>query len=565
MKNFLKFFIILSFFFTYSFSLSSQYYKEKYNTVKKLYLGAVMSGERKKEIEYLKKLILYGDKLHIDTLKYKRELNRIDKNVIVSNPVKTTFKLKPKYTIKSITSNSNSIIVTFNKKINTSYISFFEDTVKNNFIDYFDLRGDFEISGIKDIKLKDIEKTQIKQIKKGILRITLTDKVNPKTIYIVHNDKIIIKVLEMPKKEEKKVKLLKPVNKQPLPFDKSDKYDIKSINKIENAIVIEFNHKIDKSYIDFYEEKKRYFYIDGFDIKGRFKGAKEKKIKMEGIDRTVIYQKDNKTLRIYLRDKTNPKTIYIIGKDKLIIKLLDHKTAKTVKQQDLISPYDKVIVIDPGHGGKDAGAVGGKRRYEKNVVLSISKYLEEELQKRGFKVYLTRSRDYFVKLPNRTKFANRKKADMFVSVHANSTRKSRAKIAHGIETYFLSPARSSRAKRVAAIENKGDIKNMGWSSKNSLLTILNQSKITASNKMAIDIQRNMLYHLRQKYGKKAIRDGGVREGPFWVLVGAQMPSVLVEVGYISHPKEGRRIMTNSYQRLIAKGIAKGIESYFIKN
>ena len=83
--------------------------------------------------------------------------------------------------------------------------------------------------------------------------------------------------------------------------------------------------------------------------------------------------------------------------------------------------------------------------------------------------------------------------------------------------------------------------------------------------MAIDIQKNMLYSLRQKYGKWAIKDGGVREGPFWVLVGAQMPSILIEVGYISHPIEGKRIYTKTYQKLIAIAIANGIDSYFTKN
>jgi N-acetylmuramoyl-L-alanine amidase len=183
----------------------------------------------------------------------------------------------------------------------------------------------------------------------------------------------------------------------------------------------------------------------------------------------------------------------------------------------------------------------------------------------GFKVYLTRTRDKFVELSDRTHFANLKNADIFISLHANAVPRSKAKEAHGIETYFLSPARSSRAKRVAALENKGDMDKMSLGSKDSLLTILNQSKITASNKMAIDIQRNMLYTLRGIYGKSTIKDGGVREGPFWVLVGAQMPSILIEVGYISHPKEGRRIKTKSYQKSIASGIAQGVKSYFIKN
>jgi len=154
---------------------------------------------------------------------------------------------------------------------------------------------------------------------------------------------------------------------------------------------------------------------------------------------------------------------------------------------------------------------------------------------------------------------------MFISIHANAAPKSKLKYAQGIETYFLSPARSSRAKRVAALENKGDMNSMNWSSQSTFLTVLNQSKITTSNKMAIDIQKNILYNLRKRYGLNSIKDGGVREGPFWVLVGAQMPSILIEVGYISHPIEGRRIYTKSYQKLIAKAISNGVDSYFLKN
>ena len=117
-----------------------------------------------------------------------------------------------------------------------------------------------------------------------------------------------------------------------------------------------------------------------------------------------------------------------------------------------------------------------------------------------------------------------KKADIFISVHANAAVKNRVKKAKGIETFFLSPARTKRAKRVAAAENKSDMRKMSYSSKNSLLTILNQSKITQSNKLAIDVQQGLLNSVRSKYN--GVVDGGVREGPFWVLVGAQMPSIL---------------------------------------
>jgi N-acetylmuramoyl-L-alanine amidase len=354
------------------------------------------------------------------------------------------------------------------------------------------------------------------------------------------------------------------------------RYNITSVYVENNAIIINFKNKVKKSDIKFIETKKKNKYYDTFDISGIFKDAAPTKLVVKNVDKIIITQYRYKTLRISVVNKYNLQTYYIINNKQIIIKLLPNKRKYTKssnkKYQNIYIPkvkkYNstkKTIVIDAGHGGKDSGAVGPKRQYEKTVVLSIAKRLSTNLKKQGYHVYLTRSRDKYVSLRYRTKLANNKNADMFISIHANAARKSRAKKAHGIESYFLSPARSARAKRVAALENKGDMKSMGWSSKNSLLTILNQAKITAANKMAIDIQRNMLYKLRKIYGKKNIRDGGVREGPFWVLVGAQMPSVLVEVGYISHPKEGYRITTSRYQKSIAKGISEGIKSYFIKN
>jgi len=434
------------------FAIDKKYYQDKFNATKKLYLGSIMSNNTKKEIEYLKKLIRYGEKLNAKTLKYKRELNRLDNTAIVKNKVKSV--LKPIYTIKSVIQSKNSITINFNKKINSSYINF----------------------------------------------------------------------------EEKK--------------------DTK-------------------------------YYHDEFYIKGNFKGASPMKLSMKGVDKISIYQKRKNLLALVLKNRKNLKTIYIINKNQIVIKVLNLKAnyytpsqklkTKKIKEKvkvinnDIFYPSEKIIVIDAGHGGHDSGASYKRKRLEKDITLKISKYLKEDLQRKGFKVYLTRSRDKYIKLSTRTKYANKKHADIFISIHANAARKNRASKAHGIESYFLSPARSARAKRVAALENKGDMSGMGWSSKSSLLTILNRAKITAANKMAIDIQKNMLFTLRKKYGKSNIRDGGVREGPFWVLVGAQMPSVLVEVGYISHPKEGYRISTTKYQKLIARGISKGIESYFIKN
>ena len=352
---------------------------------------------------------------------------------------------------------------------------------------------------------------------------------------------------------------------------KSKRYTIKSVTQTSNSVIITFNKNINKTYIDFFERRDRNYFYDEFDIKGTFKDASPTKLKMDGVNKITIYQKNKNILRILFRDRSNLSTIYIILKNKIIIKVLGKgkkvPPKKDVKllQSDIFYPSAKTIVIDAGHGGKDAGAVGRGKLYEKNIVYNISKYVKYELRKSGFKVYLTRTRDKYVELSSRTKYANKKKADLFISIHANAVPRSKAHRIEGVETFFLSPARSERAKRAAALENKGDMKKMGWSSKNSLLTILNRSKITASNKAAIDVQKNMLHILRKKYGKKTIKDGGVREGPFWVLVGAQMPSILIEVGYITHPKERKRLASTTYQKLIAKGIANGVKSYFVKN
>lgn len=176
---------------------------------------------------------------------------------------------------------------------------------------------------------------------------------------------------------------------------------------------------------------------------------------------------------------------------------------------------------------------------------------------------MTRSRDKFKKLRWRTKFANRKKADLFISIHANAVGRKSASKVQGIECYFLSPTRSSRAKRVAAKENSSDLSNVGYFGKETFLNTLNSHNIIASNKLAIDLQRGMLASLRKKY--KGVKDAGVREGPFWVLVGAQMPSVLIEVGFITHPKEARRLVDKRYQQTMAEGMANGVERYFINN
>ena len=226
-------------------------------------------------------------------------------------------------------------------------------------------------------------------------------------------------------------------------------------------------------------------------------------------------------------------------------------------------PKNKIIVLDAGHGGDDVGAVGQNSRYEKVINLNVTKYLASILKQRGYSVYLTRSDDHFIPVKERTVLANNKNADLFMSIHTNAVPAEKASEVDGIETFFLSPARSERAKNVAALENKSDIREMSESSKDVFLESLNRPRITASHKFAIDVQAGILQSARSKY--KDINDAGVKEGPFWVLVGAQMPSILVELGYVTHPVEGKRLYDKDYQQILANGIANGVDSYFAKN
>lgn len=224
--------------------------------------------------------------------------------------------------------------------------------------------------------------------------------------------------------------------------------------------------------------------------------------------------------------------------------------------------HKEAIVIDAGHGGHDSGAIAGGKR-EKDLVLAIAKKVSGQLRKRGYKVYLTRGSDRFLKLGQRTRIADRKNAKVFISIHANSVvRRKRNKI-QGIETFFLQNTRDKRSQRIAARENKAVLKGTDRVSKNVIIdAVLNGPKIVESNKLAIDIHKRMIANARSLY--RDVKDGGVRHAPFYVLVGASRPSVLIEVGYLSHPKERKRLFTSSYQKLLAKGIAEGIENY-LKN
>ncbi len=221
---------------------------------------------------------------------------------------------------------------------------------------------------------------------------------------------------------------------------------------------------------------------------------------------------------------------------------------------------DTLVVIDAGHGGEDCGALcGGKQ--EKDLVLQITKKLQKEFKRKGYRVYLTRGNDRFLKLGQRTRIADRKDAKVFISIHANAIAdKSRFEVVEGVETYFLQKTRDERSQRIAAIENAAVLQGTDALSRDVIIdSVLNGPKIIQSHKLAIDVQTQMLKKLKRRY--KDVQNGGVRPAPFYVLVGASRPSILVEVGYITNSKERARLFSSDYQERIAKGIVEGVGRY----
>ncbi|GBC60389.1 N-acetylmuramoyl-L-alanine amidase [Desulfonema ishimotonii] len=237
-----------------------------------------------------------------------------------------------------------------------------------------------------------------------------------------------------------------------------------------------------------------------------------------------------------------------------------------IREEPEVSPHDlarqlalgvRRIVIDPGHGGHDGGAPGYlKGVNEKDIVLRISTRLARKIRKElGCEVIMTRKTDRYLTLEERTAIANTRNADLFISIHCNADKRRKG---YGIETYFLNLATDAHAIRVAARENATSRKNIS-----DLQTILNDlmknAKINESSRLAGYVQKETVGYMKKRYSK--IRNKGVKQAPFYVLIGAQMPSILVETSFISHKRECQRLTSGAYQEHLCNGIIRGIRKY----
>jgi len=216
----------------------------------------------------------------------------------------------------------------------------------------------------------------------------------------------------------------------------------------------------------------------------------------------------------------------------------------------------RTVVIDPGHGGPKPGTIGKSGLQEKEINLAIALALQKLLrEKAGLEAVLTRESDVDVPLDDRTVIANQKRADLFVSIHANAHRDRKR---GGVETFFLNISPDESVIELAAMENATSTKNIG-EMKSILEKIVQNSKIQESHDLAAAVQRNLVKALARDL--PAVRDLGVKGGPFWVLIGGEMPSVLVEVSHLSNSKEEAKLKTKKYRDLAAQGIFDGIMEY----
>jgi N-acetylmuramoyl-L-alanine amidase len=272
-------------------------------------------------------------------------------------------------------------------------------------------------------------------------------------------------------------------------------------------------------------------------------------VKNEGPSKIIVLRDSKKTLAassLNLKE-SNPKAS------------ASTTSGKTFSLAQQLGLRIKKIVLDPGHGGKDPGAMSFNLK-EKDIVLKVAMKLAPLLEKKlGCKVILTRKRDVFIPLEERTAIANTNDADLFISLHINS---SSTIAANGIETYFLNLTTNPEAMRVAAFENATSTHQMS-DLQNILSDILKTSKVSESSRLAQQVHNSMITGLEKKYPH--IKNLGVKQAPFYVLIGAEMPAILVEMSFISNPDDAEHLKNNHFLNSIANDISSGIQSYISHN
>lgn len=568
---------------------------EFHQELRVLYVKSIMRNDKELTAKSLQRLIKSAKVLGLDTKSYEKELKSLPQPKAAPAPKKEKEAPKPKraeakeqkeakqkpaelkqlsapvnkkksseqgkLALVSVVRGGDSLELKFNRPLSGNDINKFTLNQKGLYRDIYEFKGVWSPGTVESIKGFLVDEVRISQFNAQTVRVVFANKFEINLRLRAEDKSLVFKKAALAQ-EQKSVKKEKLSSKQAAAKENKQKPQAAPKQNAKKTI----DPKQAQIQADQTTEKKKGEQAKLTPKKEPSKTAakpkpeiaqtpQQKPAQPQAQNQKPTQQKQEKATA---QAKTDAKSAQNAAKkEEQEILSPSVKTASAKKVQ---SAKGKVIVLDAGHGGDDPGAINGSLK-EKNIVLSIAQKAGKELQGRGYKVYYTRSKDKFINLRDRTKYANDKAADLFISIHANAApNKTKAATMHGIETFFLSPARSERSKNAAALENKSDIEEMNFFSKQTFLNFLNREKIIASNKLAIDVQREVLARAKSVSSKAS--DGGVREAPFWVLVGALMPAVLLEVGYITHPGEGELINNSKYQDALAKGLANGIDVYF---
>ena len=566
---------------------------EFHQELRVLYVKSIMRNDKELTAKSLRRLIKSAKVLGLDTKSYEKELKSLPQPKAAPAPKKEKEAPKPKQAeakeqkeakqkpaelkqlsapvnkkksseqgklaLMSVVRGGDSLELKFNRSLSGSDINKFTLNQKGLYRDIYEFKGVWSPGTVESIKGFLVDEVRISQFNAQTVRVVFANKFEI-NLRLRAEDKSLVFKKAAPAQEQKSVKKEKLSSKQAAA--KENKQKPQAAPKQNAKKTIDLKQARTQAGQTTEKKKGEQAKLTPKQEPSKTSAKPKPEIAQTPQQKPAQPQAQNQKPTRQKQEKAQAKadaknTQNAAKKEEQETLLPPVKTASAKKVQ---SAKGKVIVLDAGHGGDDPGAINGSLK-EKNIVLSIAQKTGKELQGRGYKVYYTRSKDKFINLRDRTKYANDKAADLFISIHANAApNKTKAATMHGIETFFLSPARSERSKNAAALENKSDIEEMNFFSKQTFLNFLNREKIIASNKLAIDVQREVLARAKSVSSKAS--DGGVREAPFWVLVGALMPAVLLEVGYITHPSEGELINNSKYQDALAKGLADGIDVYF---
>ncbi|MCX8034269.1 MAG: N-acetylmuramoyl-L-alanine amidase [Thermodesulfovibrio sp.] len=334
-------------------------------------------------------------------------------------------------------------------------------------------------------------------------------------------------------------------------------------------VIIETNGAIEFSRGQLRNPERLFFDLKNYSLNKELK--KEFLLNKPLVSKIRIGQFDSNTVRIVfdlLNSEYEFKVIQLEDPFRLVIDIYSDKGGKdTIKEKEIDKKskmsFKRKIVIDPGHGGKDPGAIGPNGLMEKDVVLDVALKVKELMKDSpNYEIILTRDKDVYIPLNERTEIANRVNAELFISIHANASPNSYAR---GIETYILNWTDDEESIRVAARENAISVKKMKELKGElgmMLASLEREAKRDDSVKLAGYIHNSMISNLKSSFSR---HDNGVKQALFYVLVGAQMPSCLLEISYISNSEEEKFLSDDLYRLKIAMSIIDGIENYFAKS